>query len=292
MENRRDVSLRTIIPQQLRTTLKRLPRYARPASAYVLPDYIIIGAQKCGTTSLDLNLAKHPFIRMALMQEVHFFDYNWHKGERWYRRNFHTRAASERNKADRGERLWTGESSPSYIHHPCCPERVRQLCPDVKLIALLRNPADRAYSHFHHERRYGWDDRSLDNAFDWDREREMIEREIPKIKADPRYFSWAYRHESYLSRGMYAEQIERWRAHFPEEQLLIVQSESFYADMRGAMRRIFSFLGVPDHDVVDASTYNANTYSKIEQGVRESLREFYEPYNERLFELIGERFDW
>jgi len=202
--------MKALIPQELRNTLRRLPRKLGPASAYVLPDYVIIGAQKCGTTSLDLNLAKHPFIHKALMQEVHFFDYNHHKGEGWYRRHFHTHAQSDASKRDRGERLWTGESSPYYIFHPCCPSRVRAMCPDVKLIAILRNPADRAYSHFHHERRYGWDDRSIENAFDWERERAMLEREIPKMEADERYFSWAHRHESYLSRGMYAEQIEKW----------------------------------------------------------------------------------
>jgi len=286
------LGMKQLIPRGVRNTLRRAPRYARRASSYVLPEYIIIGGQKCGTTSLDLNLWKHPSVHPALMQEVHFFDYNYHRGQGWYRRHFHTKAAARRHESSHGEPLKTGESSPYYIFHPLAPARVAEMCPGVKLIALLRNPVDRAYSHYHHERRHGGDDRPMDDAFDWQRERAMLDREVPRIMSDPEYFSWAHRHESYLSRGLYAEQLERWLAHFSRDRLLVLQSEAFYADMVGAMRRVFAFIGVSDRDVVQASAYNKNTYRKIEPWVREELSAFYAEPNERLYDLIGERFDW
>ncbi|MCA9309729.1 MAG: sulfotransferase domain-containing protein [Phycisphaerales bacterium] len=286
------MSIKTLVPRALKVQLRRLPRYLRPAKAYVLPHYLIIGVQKGGTTSLDINLARHPFVRRSLLQEVHYFDYNHQRGPNWYRRHFHTRAEAERSRREQGHLAISGESSPYYIFHPHVPARVHELLPEVRLIALLRNPVDRAYSHYHHERRFDWDDATVEQAFDPVFEEQRVGPELKRMLDDPGYYSYAHQHYTYLSRGRYAEQLERWFSLFPRERLLILSSEAFYADMSGALKRVSEFLDLPPFDFPLAEKRNTNVYSRIDPETRARLAAYYRPHNEALFELLGERFDW
>jgi|SRR5690242_3518862 len=120
----------------------------------ILPHFLIIGAQRCGTTSLFEYLARHPDVAPPSAKELHFFDSEYHKGDAWYRERF----PSLRNG------FITGEATPYYIFHPHTPTRVRDWNSKVKLIVLLRNPVDRAYSHYHHEVRLGTESLDFETA--------------------------------------------------------------------------------------------------------------------------------
>ena len=102
-----------------------------------LPDFLIIGAQKCGTSSMFAYLNQHPQMKLPDVKEIHFFDLNYSNGLDWYTSHFPPASLSHR--------MVTGEASPYYLFHPHVPERVRLHCPDVKLVVMLRNPVDRAY---------------------------------------------------------------------------------------------------------------------------------------------------
>ncbi|HEY9295730.1 MAG TPA: sulfotransferase domain-containing protein, partial [Phormidium sp.] len=162
------------------------------------PDFIIIGAQKCGTTSLYEYLIQHPQILAASKKEVHFFDLNFAKGVDWYRQQF--KPVSQKSI--------TGEASPYYIFHPLVPQRIYQLFPQVKLIVLLRNPVERAISHYYHEVRLGFEDLGLEDAIA--QEPARLEGETAKILADETYYSYNHQHYTYLSRGVYVEQLNNW----------------------------------------------------------------------------------
>lgn len=286
------MSIKRFIPRSMKVHLRRLPRYLKPASAYVLPDYLIIGVQKGGTTSFDINLARHPCIRRSLLQEVHYFDNSHQRGPDWYRRHFHTREESDRCRQDQGHPAVTGESTPYYIFHPHVPQRVHGLLPDVRLIVLLRNPVDRAYSHYHHERRFDWDDVPIEKAFDPEFEEQRVRPELERMLEDPTYYSYAHQHYTYLARGRYAEQLRRWFEFFPREQFLILPSQSFYSDMSACLRRVCEFLALPAYEFPVAEKRNTNVYSKIEPETRQHLAAYYRPFNEDLYELLGESFDW
>ena len=110
----------------------------------MLPDFVIIGAQKSGTSSLYDFVVQHPAILPAAKKELHYFSLGYKKGEYWYRLRFPIRAS---------QKLLSGEASPIYLFYPMVPGRMKKLLPDVKLIVILRNPVDRAYSHYHDTKR-------------------------------------------------------------------------------------------------------------------------------------------
>ena len=118
------------------------------------PNFLIIGAQRCGTTSLYNYLIQHPQIVPSSKKEVHFFDLNFHLGQSWYEKHF----------PEVSDNILTGEASPYYIFHPLCPKRIFDYDPSVKLIVILRNPIDRAYSHYRHIVRLGHEPLKFEDA--------------------------------------------------------------------------------------------------------------------------------
>jgi hypothetical protein len=256
-----------------------------------LPDFIIIGAQKGGTTSLYRYLTEHPGIVSAYDKEVHFCDLSFHKGERWYRSHFCLRSHLQAIERRRGQRAITGEASPYYIFHPLAPQRVRAVVPDAKLIALLRNPIDRAYSHFIHSRRRAHEPlETFEEAIEAEPQR--LAGEVEKIIASGTYRSRSHQRQSYLARGLYADQLVAWLALFPREQLLILQSEDFFAHTAQRYHDVLRFLGVSDWTLPAYRPANQRAYAPIAAATRRRLQDFFRPHNERLYDLLGRRFDW
>lgn len=255
----------------------------------VLPDFIIIGAQKAGTTTLYDNLAKHPAIQSCDIKEVHFFDTNWSKGENWYRGHFPTQREKSAALA-RGESWTTGEGSPYYMFHPLVPERVKSVTPNSKLIVILRNPIDRAYSHYQHEVRKGREPLSFKDALA-DEEKRLLGEESRIINGSAAS-SFTYQHYSYKSRGYYVDQLQRWFDRFPREQFLILESSELNGDFEGTFARLHQFLGVESIDLPQPKRRNVGVYEDMDADVRTDLTEHFAPYNERLFELLGRRYDW
>jgi hypothetical protein len=249
----------------------------------VLPDFLVIGVMKGGTTSFFNYLAKHPQIHPPFRKEIKFFDIHYLQGLGWYRAHFPARFKMKAGTI-------TGEATPYYIFHPTAPNRIAEVLPNVKLIALLRNPVDRAYSHYNHMTRVGREPLSFEEAIA--KEAERLGGEEEKIIADPRYSTFKHLHYSYLARGRYIEQLEKWFALFPREQLLILASEEIYTSPVTAYRKATKFLGVSDWAPSDFKAYKQGVYEDMPEETRKRLIEYYRPYNQKLYDYLNRKFDW
>jgi hypothetical protein len=254
------------------------------ASLRGFPSLLIIGAQKSGTTSLFHYLAQHPRVLAPLGKEIHYFDLNYGRGVNWYRRHFPYRQRL-------GDGKLTLDASPYYLIHPQVPARAAQLLPEAKLIAVLRNPVDRALSHYQHEVRYGRERLSFADALDQEPERLAGEEE--RLRSDPEYYSFNHRHFSYLRRGLYHEQLLRWTQHFPREQLLVLQSERLFRDPVGATAAVYRFLGLDSHRLKRYRPFLVGNYDPgLPPELRVRLASYFEPHNRELYRWLGEEFDW
>lgn len=246
------------------------------------PDFIIIGAQKGGTTSLYNYLTQHPQIAHATQKEVHYFDLNFDKGADWYYSQF--------PQPKSGENLLTGEASPYYICHPQVPGRVHDFSPKIKIIALLRNPVERAISHYYYYIKIGYESLSLENAIASEPER--LKGEIEKLLANPNYQSYEYQHHSYLTRGIYADQLPAWMKLFPKEQILIIKSEDLYTNPSATVNTVLEFLDLPAQQLETYGKHNSNEYPPISEAVYQQLRAYFRSHNQRLAELCDRDFGW
>ena len=258
----------------------------------VLPDYLIVGAQRCGTTSLQQYLVQHPWITSArLAKGVHYFDTNYHRGLDWYRSHFHTAASQRVREQLRGGTLRVGDASPYYLFHPAGPERIASTLPGVQVVVLLRDPVARAYSHYLHEVRRGFEDLSFADALAAEPQR--LAGEAERLRRDPGYRSRAHQHHSYAARGRYAEQLERLTAVIPPERVLVLESEAFFADPESAYLRTLDFLGVPRWSPPAFTRENANRYPRdVPRGVLDELRAGFAESNARLNAFLGRRLSW
>lgn len=238
------------------------------------PDYIIIGAQKSGTSSLQNYLLKHPRIISCLHKEVHFFDDNFDKGEKWYKAHF---PISKKNK-----KKITGESSPSYIYHPLVAERVFKMAPKIKLIVLLRNPINRAYSHYNMIFDSGYENLSFEKA---------IAVEEKRLEGYD-YCSYKFKCFSYLLRSKYVDQLKRWFKFFKKEQILVIRSEDLFLDPQRELSKVFKFLELPDHKIKTFKKINKNKYDKMDKSTKRFLSEYFKPYNKKLYEFLDKGFKW
>jgi hypothetical protein len=259
------------------------------SSARPLPDFLILGAQKAGTTALYAYLRSHPAITGPPWKEVSFFDRHYRRGEAWYRGNFPNKLYLRGLRARRGTEPIVGEASPSYLFHPAAPERVASLVPGAHLIALVRNPVDRAYSHYQHEVALGREPMPFEEALE--REDERMAGELERMR-DARYFSHAWWNFTYLARGRYAEQLERWLEHFPRERLLVVPSDDLLARPAETYRRVLDFLGAPPHDLESYPRIFSRDYEGMDTDTREKLRAYFAEPNRRLYELLGRDLGW
>ncbi len=278
--------------RKLRRGSRALKREIHPLTARVrmLPDFIIIGTQKGGTSSLYDYLAQHPCIAPALESEVHFFDANFHKGINWYRAHFPSLLYRDYVRKVQGRQLITGEKSPYYMFYPHAPRRIFETLPHVKLIVMLRNPVDRAYSHYYHQVRKGRETLSFEEAIAAEPER--LKGELEKILEDERYTSYSHVHFSYLSRGIYVDQLKVWMRFFPREQFLILKSEDFFADPPAVYRQVLAFLGLPDWELRNYKKHNVGRYSEMDPATRRRLVEYFRPHNQRLYDYLGVDFGW
>lgn len=272
------------------------------SSIRVLPDFLIIGAQRCGTSSLYYYLTEQNCISPAATKEVHFFDDFFTIGINWYRAQFPTSAYKYYVEHARHRHFLTGEASPYYIFHPHAPGRIAAALPHIKLIALLRNPVDRAFSHHWLEVKGRYETLSFEEAVRCEQDRIAGERE--KMLSDEHYHSFKYRRYSYLTRGIYIDQIEYWLKFFPREQFLFLKAEDLYSNPVSVVRQTLEFLGVPDSEIdtdkefkkyrVPAKTgyKTQDSVAKMDPATRKYLLEFFQPFNARLYEFLGRDLEW
>jgi hypothetical protein len=259
----------------------------------VLPDFLIIGAQKSGTSSLYRYLAQHPQVRESVLKEVHYFDGGLEDGidthalgERWYRAHF-----PRRSEMAPGAR--TFEASPLYLLHPLAAERIAALMPQVKLVAILRNPTDRALSHYFHNVRNNAlrafkEDLPPGAAMDAEAAR------LADVLARGDYKSEAYRAYTYKARGRYLEQLQRYMDRFPAENLLVLSAEDLFADPAGLMGRLTDFLGLDrSRTGLDFKAMNVGSNREaVDEGVRAAIDAYFAPHNRALYAALGRDFGW
>ncbi|MEM9884253.1 MAG: sulfotransferase [Bacteroidota bacterium] len=246
-----------------------------------LPEFIIIGTQKGGTTSLFACLKQHPQIAMSRRKELHFFNTNFDKGLSWYRRFFPFKNSP----------LLAGEVTPCYLFHPEAAARMKVTIPDAKLIVMLRNPIDRAYSSYIMSVDFDWDDApNFEAAIE--QEKKLKEKESAIIAKNPSYFSIEKDHLFYLERSKYYEQLQVWLKHFKREQFLFLKSEDFFSHPQKELTKVFDFLGVDAIYPSDLKARNARQYDALSDGLREKLSLYFEEHNTNLANLLGENFEW
>lgn len=279
--------METLPPRRKKRVVRFLFRRATSALR-CLPDFIIIGAQKSGTTSLFNYLSQHPQVRPSFTKEVHFFDGGkdpsidtYAKGIDWYRAHFPLHA-------NKGHEVITGEASPLYLFNPYAPERIARDLPGVKLIALLRNPVHRAISHYYHEKRKNREPLPILDAFDAEKNR------IRSVLKQQNYKNLSYINYTYLKRGHYAEQLERYLNLFSRNRILILKSEDFFSQPTAILSRTCKFLGV-DHTFrfPDLTPHNTGKNKKnIDQKVMDYLEDYYHSHNMQLYSLLDTNMKW
>ena len=250
-----------------------------------LPDFVVIGAQKAGTSSLYGQLSAHPSVVPALRKEVHYFDAA-PKPLPEYLAYFPRRVTLDA-VAMRTGRAITGEATPFYLLHPAVPERMHAVLPDVRLIAVLREPAARAISGYHHAVRMGDETRPIEVALD---------PAAAEPLAPPAEAAWydgsrcPARLRGYLARGRYAEQLERWLAEFGRGQVLVLESSTLRSGRVPAT--VLAFLDLPPDLAPTVADRNVGAYGPPATMIEATLREYFRPHNERLFSLLGVDWPW
>ena len=244
--------------------------------AVVAPDFVIIGAQRGGTTSLYAYLSAHPQVEPAATKELHFTTDRYQRGLDWYLGQFPAELPPE---------TITGEATPYALFHPLAPRRLREVAPAARLVALLRNPVDRAYSHYLLERSRG--DETLDFASALDAERERLAGQEARLAIDPTYVSPAHKHASYVSRGDYAPQLESWFSVFPREQILVIRSEDLYERSAETFAQVARFLGISPHVPIPFTQHNRMSGPPLDPAIRRRLSQHFAPRNARLAGLLG-----
>jgi hypothetical protein len=251
--------------------------------ARLLPGFLVIGTKRGGSTSLYEYLVRHPDVTGCLLKKgSHYFDVNFSRGSSWYRSVF---------PLDAGRRAITGEASPYYMFHPLAPQRIAATLPQARLIAVLRDPVDRAWSHYQYERRLGSEELPFLDALQ--REPERLEGEVERMVVEPGYAGFAYRHFSYLARGRYAEQLERVYAAVPPSQVLVLQSEAMFADPGAELNRVWRFLGLEPHRLGEVPVFKAGRHGEpMPAPARHWLEQYFAAHNQRLYRLPGIDFRW
>lgn len=248
-----------------------------------LPDLVIIGAQRCGTTSLFNYLTQHPNFHPSYPKEVNYFTLYYARGADWYRSHFPLMRTRDRARRA-GRAFVAGEATPYYIYHPRGPHRMADLIPDVRLILLLRCPVDRAYSHYHYEVKKGIETLSFEEAVA--QEEDRLNGELARFQEDAAYWGFAHHHFSYLARGRYAEQVSALFEHFDREQVLILRSEDLYSHTIEVLKQVLAYGELPAHTFKELKRYNETHHAEMDAAMRERLEDYFRPHNEALYDLV------
>ena len=288
--------IRQAAPQRAREHLRELlVKYGERTSAQrPLPDFLVIGTKRGGTTSLWRYLIQHPLVPRLFpawnTKTSHYFEDNWTRGEAWYRSHFPTTRRHMALERRHGGPVKVGEAAPLYMFHPLAARRVADLMPQARMIVLLRDPVQRAYSHWKERRTEGKEPLDFAAALAAEDSRTAQERE--KLIADPGYVSTAFDWYSYRTRGRYLEHLEPWLDRFDSSQLLFVPSETLYREPAATYGRVLEFIGLPPYDLQASDVFNDRPSKSMDEPVRAELAAYFKPYNAALEERLGMTFNW
>lgn len=268
-----------------------LRRFGTASSALRgLPDFLIVGAKRAGTTSLWNSVVRHPnvlpmFPARMRIKGTAFFTTNHGRGLRWYRSHFPLRAHRAVRARIDGVRPIAGEATPYYLFHPLAPNRAARVVPEAVIVVILRDPVDRAYSHYRERVRHHAETLSFEDALDAEEER--LRGEEDRIRRDDGYASFAHEHLSYEGQGRYAGMIERWLEVYPRERFLFLLNEDLDRDPSGQLRRLVEFLGLPAGPPPPLDRYNYHPGEPMDPSTRARLADAFADDNGRLGALLG-----
>jgi hypothetical protein len=295
------------VPEQHRSDRSRIETLARESAKHALhawgratasarahPDFLLIGAKRGGTTSLWRYLSEHPdvlplFPRREHLKGMYYFDEEFGRGDRWYRSHFPTRVRRDR-PFEWGVPTVVGEATPYYLYHPLAPVRARAVVPDAHIFVVLRDPVERAYSHY--KERCANDTEPLSFRAAIAAEDDRLAGEEERIRAIPGYVSFFHRHCSYLDQGRYAPMLERWFAAYGRDRVHVEISEEMYADPQATCNRVTDRLGIRRHRLRDTAAHNAEPAPELEPAVRAELVERLAPAVRATEELLGRDLPW
>lgn len=259
------------------------------ANSRIFPNFIIIGEAKCGTTSLYNYMIQHPNIKSALNKEINYFNWYYKKSINWYKGHFPT-TLEKKIKRKKKVLFLTGEASPLYLFNSEVPKRIFDLIPEVKIIICLRNPVNRAYSHYNDLGvRLGNEKRTFDEA---------VKVEIESIKnmdslVENSKYGFEDRLYQYVSRGIYLEHLKIWMKTFPKKQFFIVKTEELNKTPEIVLDNIFEFLSLSKFDKINIKErYNVSKYKPMNESTRNLLNEFFKIHNQHLEEYLKIKFGW
>lgn len=269
-----------------RRMMTRLIRARTVASGLrPMPDFMIIGAQRGGTSSLFKYLEGHPDLAASVRKETEYFSRRYGEGEAWYRAHFPIR---------RGGRVHPFEATPDYLFYPPTPQRVAADLPDARFVVLLRDPIERAFSHYRHMRRLGFEQLSFEQAIR--EEPARIGPDASQLERDPLHYPRPLLRYSYAARGRYAEQLERWFAWFDPSRFLIARSEDLFADPATVFASVLEFLDLRPWEPRAFANHSYRTSPEgsavVPPEPAATLREILERDVERLEGLLGRPMGW
>ncbi len=280
-ELEQDHKFRKIYQKMYYGLLKRNFRYIS-SPFRMLPKFIIIGAVRSGTTSLYYNICEHPNILPASYDEIGFFDVNYDLGLNWYKSMFPLKSENNFSKKN-----ITGEDTPFYFWREDAANRIKKILPHVKLIIILRNPIDRAFSNYHLGVRGGTENLSFDEAISIELEglekNEINKENLIKLCDSSR---------SYIIKSLYYEQMKIWTRKFSKDNLFVTTTEEMSEKPEDVLRKIFEFLQVSPYKISNPQKRKAVKYSKMKYETRQKLVKFFKPHNKQFYELIGHEFKW
>ena len=257
------------------------------------PDFIIAGAQRCGTTSLFRALSQHPAMMPNVINAkgVHYFDTSYQQDEAWYFAHFPSQKERDNHAANVGHCAIVGEASPYYLFHPAGAERMAQTVPHAKIIVLLRDPVKRAISHHLHMVWEGHESvEDIDTALDLESSR--LDGLEQHLVSDRSFVSRPHQHYSYMARGHYAAQLERLYAHYDRESVLVLATEQLIKDSKTSLGKIQSFIGLEPDPAIDLEKRNASPKFEPRPETLDRLASEFAESNNRLRSMVDFEVAW
>lgn len=251
------------------------------------PEFLVIGTKRGGTTSLGRYLFAHPqvtplFPARISPKGVRYFDEHADRDDRWYRSHFATVLA--RGPAMRPRRF-AGEATANYLFDPEIAERAHRAAPEARIVALVRDPVDRAWSHWRERTRRGVETLSFEDALAAEEERIDAARHRGALGLAANL--------AYRGQGCYADLLPAWLDRFGPERMLVLVSEEFFGDPAATYAQALTFLGLRPHDLSEYRPWNFQPPEAEMRGdTREALESAFEPENRRLEALLGRSLPW
>lgn len=263
----------------------------RTAGLRLLPAFVLVGGQRCGTTSLFRALAAHPAVLPAVNHKgVNYFDLNYGRGWAWYQGHFPLRSVAAVKTRGAGEPPVTFDASGYYSYHPHAAGRLAADLPGVKVVMMVRDPVERAFSAWKHESARGFETEAFERALRLEDER--VGPELERMLADPGYASTAHRHHGYRRRGYYGEQLARLADGVGRERVHVVDSQDFFTDPAREYARLVAFLGLAPFEPASFERFNARPGTGITPGARAFLEDAYAPHDAALEAFLGQAPSW